>query len=132
MITFDAINSIAEGMAWAADIRPSITDFHIDLTLPFPFYEALQKDLAERAMTLHGSMPDPATYPIELMRFIHITLPSGIQIHLKKGERSIIFERTPAKVIPITQKSPGGQLLFPFTGTLNNLDNSGPGNSDLA
>ena len=125
MLTLDVITSVAEGMAWAADVRPATTGFNIDITLPFPFYEALQRELMAQAAEMTIERRDPYSIPMDMMRILDVTLPSGIIIHLKKGDRAIIFERTPAKVIPITKQQPGSQLLFPF-------HNNGLGNSDMA
>ena len=108
MIKLEQLAQICDGMAWAAEVIPYKTqDFHVDVHLPFPFYEAIQKELAEMVNASPVKMPDA----VQPMKFMDIYFPSGITAHIKQSDGPILIERTqPGKVVKMDQVflSPNG------------------------
>lgn len=103
MITIDQISSICSAMAWADSVIPYKPgqEYEVNLTLPFPFYEALQEEINRMMMTA-GAGPEQ-----QPMRFIKLNFPTGVTVHIAKGDGPIIFERrkNPGKVIKMTPDS---------------------------
>lgn len=112
MITLEMIESIGRGLAWGAGFKPYTDgEFEISVTLPFPFFEAVQREIEQQlsqAIPIQGQ-PMPKT---EEMRFMKLSFPSMITAYLIKGDDAIIIERkhqTP--VVPMN--NPGSNGLRP-------------------
>lgn len=106
MITVDQISSICSAMAWAEKVVPykPDQDFEVNVTLPFPFYEALQEEINQMMMKA-GAGPEQ-----QPMRFIKLNFPTGVIAHIAKGDGPIIFERRKKQAKVIDLKPDGGFL----------------------
>lgn len=100
MLTLEQISNICSGMAWASGVTPykSDTPFEVNVVLPFPFYEALQRELTQLMTTMPVIGDVDKTKP---MRITKLNFPTGIQANIIEGDDKIIFEvaKPGAKVI---------------------------------
>lgn len=116
MITLETISTIVTGMAWAEkrDLFQK-TDFTVNVTLPFPFYDALQRELYNNYNSKSFIVSEiPLGLPYEQLKFTKLRFANGMQANIMKGDDKIIFEVAPkAKVIPM---NPDNGYLKPFGG----------------
>ena len=112
MIKLNTLQEICSGLAWANESNPLKDEFEVDVTLPFPFYEALQQELLS---TLNAN-PVVVTGGVDLnqpMKFTKVVLPNGVRMNIKSGKEGIVIQ--PVK----KQKTDASQLLLPFNAERN-------------
>lgn len=106
MISLDTLQEICSGFAWANHVNPLKDNFEVDVTLPFPFFEALQRDVMETIKKNQVVAGDNVDMKAP-MRFSKFRFPNGIGMNVKEGKDGIIIEVKKPIVNP-------AQLLFPF------------------
>lgn len=111
MIKLDTLQEICSGLAWATGINPLKDEFEVDVTLPFPFYEGLQRELLQK---VHESpvVSNPANVQMP-MKFSKVSFPNGILLNIKEGKEGIVIQQVKK------QKPNASQLLLPFNAERN-------------
>lgn len=113
MIKLDTLQEICSGLSWAYQINPLKEDFVVDVTLPFPFYQALQNEIIGK-VTNSGMLVNESNIDIKQpMKFTKLVLPTGVRVNIKESKELIEI-----KVVK-KQKPDANQLLLPFNAERN-------------
>jgi len=114
MIKIEDVQKICTGLAWGRDVNLLVDTFEVNVELPFPLYDALQREIVQAAGTyIDGLGRLPSDYFTQPFKVIDLTFPNNITTHIRQSDRVVfeVVEKTPAKVIPIDNGSflkPGG------------------------
>jgi hypothetical protein len=108
MITLNDLTRICAGFAWAKNINTYEQPFEVDVTLPFPFHQALLHEIGKEVSKNNPQIT-------EILQLDKLSLPNGTIISLFKGkDDTIIISPKRQQVIPVNS-----QLLLPFNSERN-------------
>lgn len=113
MIKLDDISTICNTLAVSQGKNPLADGFEVNVFLPFPFFDGLQRELSQ--MTMEAYVEGNKIDSTQSMKFMDIRFPSGILVHIQHSDQNVVFEPVvkKAKLVSIPPSDsflrPGGQ-----------------------